>query len=93
MEIIENLKLLISNFIENRQFTKMTTGTVVSVNPLKIKLNNEIELDESMVAITWTDELEPEFVGKKIYLLRQDGGGFYYALYRQVIQYKRKGEP
>nr|DAK21683.1 MAG TPA: hypothetical protein [Caudoviricetes sp.] len=33
MEVIENLKKLISNFIENRQFAKITTGVVLSVSP------------------------------------------------------------
>ena len=51
MEVIENLKKLISNFIENRQFTKITTGVVLSVSPLKIQLTNELILDDSMSTV------------------------------------------
>ena len=91
MEVIENLKKLISNFIENRKFAKITTGVVLSVSPLKIQLTNELILDDSMLAVTWTDEaLDPEYVGQTLHLIRQDGGGFYYVLYKKIFHYKRK---
>ena len=79
------------NFIENRQFAKITTGVVLSVSPLKIQLTNELILDDSMLAVTWTDEtLDPEYVGQTLHLIRQDGGGFYYVLYKKIFHYKRK---
>ena len=91
MEVVENLKKLISNFIENRQFSKVTTGTVLSVSPLKIQLSNELILDDSMLQVTWTDEeLDPEYVGQVLFLVRQDGVGFYYVMYKKIFHYKRK---
>lgn len=91
MEVVENLKKLFSNFLENRQFSKVTTGTVLSVSPLKIQLSNELILDDSMLQVTWTDEeLDPEYVGQTLHLVRQDGGGFYYVLYKKIFHYKRK---
>ena len=91
MEVVENLKKLFSNFLENRQFSKVTTGTVLSVSPLKIQLSNELILDDSMLQVTWTDEeLDPEYVGQTLHLVRQDGGGFYYVLYKKIFYYKRK---
>lgn len=93
MEVIENLKKLISNFIENRQFAKVTTGTVLSVSPLKIQLSNELILDDSMLQVTWTDEeLDSEYVGQVLFLVRQDGGGFYYVMYKKIFHYKRKAK-
>lgn len=91
MEVVENLKKLFSNFLENRQFSKVTTGKVLSVSPLKIQLSNELILDDSMLQLTWTDEtLDPEYVGQTLHLVRQDGGGFYYVLYKKIFHYKRK---
>ena len=91
MEVVENLKKLFSNFLENRQFSKVTTGTVLSVSPLKIQLSNELILDDSMLQVTWTDEeLDPEYVGQVMHLIRQDGGGFYYVMYKKIFHYKRK---
>lgn len=91
MEVVENLKKLFSNFLENRQFSKVTTGTVLSVSPLKIQLSNELILDDSMLQVTWTDEeLDPEYIGQTLHLVRQDGGGFYYVLYKKIFHYKRK---
>ena len=44
-----------------------------------------------MLAVTWTDEaLDPEYVGQTLHLIRQDGGGFYYVLYKKIFHYKRK---
>lgn len=91
MSLVDNLKMLISNFIENRQFAKLTTGVILSVSPLKIKLTNELELDESMLEVTWTDEpLDSDYVGQTVYLIRQDGGGFYYVLYKKIYHYRTK---
>ena len=91
MEVVENLKKLFSNFLENRQFSKVTTGTVLSVSPLKIQLSNELILDDSMLQVTWTDEeLDQEYIGQTLHLVRQDGGGFYYVLYKKIFHYKRK---
>ena len=93
MEVIENLKKLISNFIENRQFAKITTGVVLSVSPLKIQLTNELILDDSMLAVTWTDEtLDPEYVGQTLHLIRQDGGGFYYCLVQEDFPLQAQSE-
>ena len=70
MEVIENLKKLISNFIENRQFAKITTGVVLSVSPLKIQLTNELILDDSMLDVTWTDEaLDLVYVGQTLHFI------------------------
>lgn len=91
MEVVENLKKLFSNFLENRQFSKVTTGIVLSVSPLKIQLSNELILDDSMLQVTWTDEeLDQEYIGQTLHLVRQDGGGFYYVLYKKIFHYKRK---
>lgn len=93
MEVVENLKKLFSNFLENRQFSKVTTGTVLSVSPLKIQLSNELILDDSMLQVTWTDEeLDQEYIGQTLHLVRQDGGGFYYVLYKKIFHYKRKSK-
>ena len=91
-DIIPNLKKFISNFIENRQFAKMTTGMIESVDPLKIKLENDITLDSDMCALTWTDKLTDDYKGLTVHLLRQDGGGFYYVLYKKAVLYKREDE-
>lgn len=77
----DNLKRLILNTIENRQPTRITHGTVTSINPLKIKLNNDLELTEELITLTWTDKLTSAFLNKTVTLLRQDGGGHYYVLY------------
>lgn len=77
---VDNLKILFSNFIENRQFAKVSAGTIISVNPLKIKLENNIELPGELVTITWADNLGPESLNLKLFLIRQDTGGHYYAL-------------
>ena len=77
---VDNLKHLINNFIENRQFAKVSAGTITSINPLKISLENNIELTSELVTITWADQLGPESLNQKIFLIRQDTGGHYYAL-------------
>lgn len=77
---VDNLKHLISNFIDNRQFAKVSAGTITSINPLKIRLENNIELSGELVTITWADQLGPESLNQKIFLIRQDTGGHYYAL-------------
>ncbi len=49
---VDNLKHLINNFIDNRQFAKISAGTITSINPLKISLENNIELTGELVTVT-----------------------------------------
>ena len=64
----------------------------MSVDPLKVKLDNELILEEEMVTPTWTEELTDDYLGKTVHLIRQDGGGFYYILYKKAVLYKREDE-
>lgn len=77
---VDNLKVLFDNYVRNRQFSKVSAGTITSVNPLKVKLVDNIELPEELVTITWADELTEASLNQKIFLIRQDEGGHYFAL-------------
>ncbi|MCW6665401.1 glucosaminidase domain-containing protein [Aerococcaceae bacterium NML191219] len=81
---IEMVKRLILQVVENQQPSRMTHGTVTSINPLRIKLDNEVELTDELVTLTWTEKLSSAYLNKKLVLVRQYGGGHYYALYRDV---------
>lgn len=77
---VDNIKRLVLNLIDNRQFSKIASGTITSINPLKIKLENNLELTKELVTITWADTIGPESLNLKVFLLRQDAGGHYYVL-------------
>lgn len=78
---ITNLKRFIDQYLNNRQFAKITQGTVVSTNPLQIRLDNSLVIDGEVISLTWTDKLDSKMLNKKVTLIRQDGGGHYHVLY------------
>lgn len=59
------------------------TGTVVSVNPLKIKMSNTITLDNDFLDITET-AYNSLATGDKVLLFRKSGGKRYVVIDRVV---------
>lgn len=59
------------------------TGTVVSVNPLKIKMSNTITLDNDFLDITET-AYNSLTTGDKVLLFRKSGGKRYVVIDRVV---------
>lgn len=90
---IELIKKLIEKTISNMQPATMATGTVVSINPPKIAIDNKnnLVIPEELFTITWGGKLTSEYLNKKVFMFRQDGGGHYYV-FSGGYEYQKIGQ-
>jgi hypothetical protein len=51
--MIEQIKQIVKNVLDNEKLTEYTSGTVSSISPLKIKVNQKLELPESVLLLTF----------------------------------------
>lgn len=67
--MIEQIKLIVSNMLENMKLTDYVFGEVTSISPLKIRLDQKLELPESVLILTFpVRELKINLAHKHQYL-------------------------
>lgn len=59
-------------------------GTIVSISPLKVKINQKMSLTSDFVSMTQTAKNASLCKGDKVLMLRQSGGQRYYIMDKVV---------
>jgi hypothetical protein len=76
--MIEMIKEIVKNYLNSVRLTKLVSGKVESVSPLKVRINEKLLLPEAL--ILWPPVLQPEDVGKSVLMIQQEGGQKFYIL-------------
>ena len=76
--MIEVMKEVVKNYLSNQKPTRMVFGTLESITPLAIRINEKLLLPKELVM--WPPDFVPEDMGKKVLMLQQEGGQHYYIL-------------
>lgn len=76
--MIEVIKEIIKNYLNSVRLTKLVSGSVESVSPISVRLNEKLLLPEEL--ILWPPALQPGDVGKSVLMIQQEGGQKYYIL-------------
>jgi hypothetical protein len=76
--MIEVMKEVVKNYLSNQRPTRMVFGTIESIAPLSVRINEKLLLPKELVI--WPPEFVQEDVGKKVLMLQQEGGQHYYIL-------------
>lgn len=72
---IDQMKKVISGYLNNLKTTQVTTGTVVGVNPLSIRINQDLLIPPELVWGSLKRHItEPWQIGMKLSLIRNEGG-------------------
>lgn len=81
--MIEQIKQIVKNVLENEKLTEYMSGTVLSVNPLSVRINQKLVLPESVIIKTSlvSDNL---VVNDKLIMLRVEKGQNYIILSKVV---------
>jgi uncharacterized protein with PhoU and TrkA domain len=81
--MIEQIKQIVKNVLENEKLTEYISGTVSSVSPLIIRVNQKLELPESVIIKTSlvSNNLE---INDKLIMLRVERGQKYIILSKVV---------
>lgn len=79
--MIEQIKQIVKNVLENEKLTEYMTGTVSNISPLKIRINQKLELPESVIIKT-SNEIYVK--GDKLNLLRVEKGQKYIILSKVI---------
>lgn len=82
--LIQIVKQAAVEAIEAKKPCDYTTGIVTSINPLKVKISQTLELRESFLDLTGTVTAEALRVGEKVLLFRKSGGKRYVVIDRMV---------
>ena len=82
--LIQIIKQAAVEAIEAKKPCDYTTGIVTSVNPLKIKISQTLELRKSFLDLTGTVTTEALCAGEKVLLFRKSGGKRYVVKDRMV---------
>lgn len=83
--MIKEIKAIVKNYLDNAKLTQLTVGTVETVNPLTIRLNEKLVIPTELI----TGNLKKSFtetkqIGKRLRLIRNHGGQEFYIL--EVIE-------
>ncbi len=76
--MIETIKEIIKNYLNSARLTKLVSGSLESVAPIKVRLSEKLVLPEEL--ILWPPALQPEDIGGKVLMIQQEGGQKYYIL-------------
>ena len=81
MAIIDTIRRVIKDYLDYTVLSNGIVGTVVSVNPVRIKIDANITLTEEFLQVDYP--IPPGAVGQQISLLRAVGGQKYYVMEKQ----------
>lgn len=76
--MIDAIKEIVRNYINNIKPTRMVFGTIISVSPLSIGINEKLVVPDEL--IVWKPELGQEDIGSRVLMLQQEGGQQYYIM-------------
>ena len=76
--MIDVIKEIAKNYINSIRPTKLVAGTVESISPFAVRVNEKLLLPEEL--IMWPPTLLPEDINKKVLMIQQEGGQQYYVL-------------
>jgi len=82
--MINYIKEIVSNFLNNKELSDLEMGLIVSVNPIKIKIPNLIEPIGSSFLIIPIRLNGSFLVNDKVAMLKAMGGQKYYILDKVV---------
>ncbi len=83
--MINEIKTIVQNYLNNAKLTRIVIGTVATVNPLSIKINEKLAVPEKLISGNLKHGFtNTEQIGTKLRLIRNEGGQEYYIL--EVIQ-------
>ena len=83
--MINEIKKIIENYLNNAKLARIVVGTVQTVNPLSIKINDKLTVPEKLISGNLKYGFtQIEQIGTKLRLIRNEGGQEYYIL--EVIQ-------
>lgn len=76
--MIEIIKQVVKNYINNLKPTRMVFGKIETVNPIAVRINEKLLIPTEL--IVWVPQLIEEDKGKKVLMLQQEGGQQFYIL-------------
>ena len=83
--MINEIKVIIQNYLDNAKLTQLIIGTVETINPLSIRISEKLIIPNQLIIgnqkYYFTDT---EQIGTKLRLIRNHGGQEFYIL--EVIQ-------
>ena len=80
-DALRTIRKVIQDHLDNLVLSDVVSGTIVSVNPIRIRIDANIELDEEF--IRYDKPLPPAAVGQSATLQRAVKGQKYYVLEKQ----------
>lgn len=84
MSLIETIKRICVDTVESTKPVVIVFGTVLSVNPTKIKLDQRLILNEAQLIFNGVDQVTLN-VGDQVTMLRVQGGKKYCILPSEII--------
>ncbi len=76
--MIDQIKEIVKNYLNAIKPARLVPGTIETVSPLTVRVNEKLIIPEDL--IIWPPSLNPEAIGKKVLMIRQEGGQQYYVL-------------
>lgn len=84
-DLFESIKKIALNLMENQLLSTFMFGVVTNEKPLKILIEQRLELDEDFLVLTKSLVKDEELKkGEKVVLIRQQGGQKYLVVDRVV---------
>jgi hypothetical protein len=81
-DVIKSIKILVKDYINAKKMCDFIFGTVESVSPLKIKIDQKLVLEDDELIVGSVFKTEPMTTGETVILLRQSGGQNFYVMDR-----------
>lgn len=78
--MLRRIQVIIENYLEAKKLTESVVGTIEKANPLLIKIDSKLPIDEDFIHVPSSMKLDNDDVGKKVLLLRVQNGQLFIVL-------------
>jgi hypothetical protein len=81
-DFIKAVKVIIKNWANANKLCDFVFGTVVSVSPLKVRIDQKLVLESTELIVGYVFRSSPPSINERVILLRQSGGQNFYMMDR-----------
>ncbi|GEM_PF-4872418 len=79
-KLLDQIQNIIESYLEAKKLTESIIGTIEKTNPLIVKIDSKLPIDEDFIHVPSNIKIDNDDIGKKLLLLRVQNGQLFVVL-------------
>ncbi|QUH21414.1 DUF2577 family protein [Alkaliphilus sp. B6464] len=79
-KLLDQIQNIIESYLEAKKLTESIVGTIEKTNPLIVKIDSKLPIDEDFIHVPSSIKIDSDDIGEKLLLLRVQNGQLFVVL-------------